>query len=131
MYPFSQAVPPAVRTHLDAQTAYLSDMSKSMFRSFQRMCELNMQLMQAMLEETTMASKQMFSVQHDPGPLSAAGPRAQPATDRLRTYQHHVSRLAADTQVEMARMTEQHAQNTMRMGTSPAAPQPSPTTSEA
>lgn len=125
MYPFSQAVPPAVRTHLDAQTAYLSDMSKSMFRSFQRMCELNMQLMQAMLEETTMASKQMFSVQHDPGP------RSQPATDRLRAYQHHVSRLAADTQVEMARMSEQHAQNTMRMGTSPAAPQPSPTTSEA
>lgn len=114
MYPFSQAVPPAVKTHLDAQTAYLSDMSKSVFRSFQRMCDLNMQLMQAMLEETTMAGKQMFSPVHDAEPVSATAQRAQPAADRLRAYQHHVSRLAADTQVELARVTEQHAQNTTR-----------------
>ncbi|GAB3466675.1 hypothetical protein GCM10027321_33070 [Massilia terrae] len=114
MYPFSQAVPPAVKTHLDAQTAYMSDMSRSMFRSFQRMCELNIQLMQAMLEESTLAGKQMFSPPHDADTMSATAARAQPASDRLRAYQHHVSRLAADTQVELARVTEQHAQNTTR-----------------
>lgn len=114
MYPFSQAVPPAMKTHFDAQTAYLSDMSKSMFRSFQRMCDLNIQLMQAMLEESTLAGKQMFSGQHDPEAPAAAAPRAQPASDRLRAYQHHVSRLAADTQVELARVNEQHAQNSTR-----------------
>jgi phasin family protein len=102
-----------MKTHFDAQAAYFSDMSKSMFRSFQRMCDLNIQLMQAMLEESTLAGKQVFSGQPDPEALSAAA-RTQPASDRLRAYQHHVSRLAADTQVELARVTEQHAQNSTR-----------------
>jgi hypothetical protein len=38
----------------------------------------------------------------------------QPATDKLRAYQQHLTRLAADTQVEIARVTEQHIQNTSR-----------------
>ena len=55
MYPFPQSVAPAVRTHVDAQTAFLNDMSKSLFRSFQQMCDLNIQLMQTIIEETTLA----------------------------------------------------------------------------
>jgi ABC-type transporter Mla subunit MlaD len=46
--------------------------------------------------------------------LSAATARAQPATDKLRAYHQHISRLAADAQVEIARVTEQHVQNTTR-----------------
>jgi hypothetical protein len=46
--------------------------------------------------------------------LSAAASRAQPASDKLRAYQQHIARLAADAQVELARVTEQHVQNTSR-----------------
>jgi hypothetical protein len=46
MYPFPQSVTPAVRTHMDAQAAFVNDMSKSLFRSFQQVCELNIQLAQ-------------------------------------------------------------------------------------
>lgn len=114
MYPFSQSVNPAVRTHIDAQTAYLNDMSRTMFHSFQQLCDLNIQLVQTMLEEGTLASKQLFTADGQSGMLSAAASRAQPATEKLRAYQQHMSRLAADAQVEMARVTEQHAQNTAR-----------------
>ncbi|MFC3461467.1 hypothetical protein [Massilia haematophila] len=57
MLPFSQSVTPAVRAHLDAQAAFLNDMSKSMSRSFQELCQLNMQLGQTLLEESTTASR--------------------------------------------------------------------------
>jgi phasin family protein len=114
MYPFSQAVNPAVRTHIDAQTAYLNDVSKSLFRSFQQMCDLNIQLMQTMLEETTLASQQLLTADRQTEVLSAAASRAQPASEKLRAYQQHMSRLTADAQVELARVTEQHAQNTAR-----------------
>jgi hypothetical protein len=40
MYPFPQAVNPALKTHVDAQTAFLNDVSKSMFKSFQQMCSV-------------------------------------------------------------------------------------------
>lgn len=114
MYPFSQSVTPAVRTHLDAQTAFMNDMSKSLFQSFQQMCDLNIELMQTMLEETTLASQQMITADRQTEVLSAAASRAQPAAEKLRAYQQHISRLAADAQVELTRVTEQHVQNTTR-----------------
>jgi len=114
MYPFNQSVTPAVRTHLDAQTAFMNDMSKSLFQSFQQMCNLNIQLVQTMLEETALAGQQILTADRQTEVLSAAASRAQPATEKLRAYQQHISRVAADAQVELARVTEQHVQNTTR-----------------
>jgi phasin family protein len=114
MYPFAQSVTPAVRTHLDAQISFMNDLSKSMFRSFQQMCDLNIQLAQTLLEETTLASQQVMTHQRPTEALSAASVRAQPAAEKLRAYQQHISRVAADTQVELARVTEQHVQETTR-----------------
>ncbi len=89
-------------------------MSKSLFRSFQQLCDLNIQLTQTMLEETTTASQQMLTADRQTDAISAAASRAQPATDKLRAYQQHISRVAADAQVELARVTEQHVQETTR-----------------
>jgi len=112
MYPFSQAVTPAVRNHLEAQTSFLNDVSKSLFRSFQQVCELNIQLAQTMMEESATAGQQMLTSERQTDAISAAASRAQPATDKLRAYQQHISRLAADAQVDLTRVTEQHVQKT-------------------
>jgi len=114
MYPFPQTVTPAVKTHVDAQTAFLNDISKSWFRSIQQIFDLNIQLVQTMMEETTLASKHVLSADRQTEVLSAAAARAQPTSEKLRAYQQHIARLAADTQVEIARVTEQHIQNTSR-----------------
>jgi phasin family protein len=112
MYPFSQAVTPAVRSHLEAQTNFLNDISKSLFRSFQQVCELNIQLAQTMLEESATAGQQMMTSERQTDAIGAAASRAQPATDKLRAYQQHISRLAADAQVDLTRVTEDHVQKT-------------------
>lgn len=114
MFPFSQSVTPAVRSHLDAQAAFMNDMSKSLFRSFQQLCDLNIQLTQTMLEESTLASNSLLTADRQTDVISAAASRAQPATEKLRAYQQHISRVAADAQVELARVTEQHVQETSR-----------------
>ncbi|WP_198117308.1 phasin family protein [Massilia rhizosphaerae] len=114
MYPFPQTIAPAVKTHIDAQTAFLNDMSKSLFSSFQQMCDLNIQLAQTMLEESTLTGKHLLSADRQSELLSAATARTQPTTEKLRAYQQHIARLAADAQVDMARVTEQHVQNTTR-----------------
>jgi hypothetical protein len=46
--------------------------------------------------------------------LTAAASRAQPAADKLRAYQQHLSDIAASAQVELARVTERHVQETAR-----------------
>lgn len=114
MFPYAHSVTPAVRTHLDAQVSFLNDMSKSLFQSFQQLCDLNIQLTQTMLEEATHTSQQMLTADRQTDLISAAASRAQPATDKLRAYQQHISRVAADAQVQLARVTEQHVQETTR-----------------
>jgi phasin family protein len=112
MFPYSRSVIPAVRTHLDAQTAFLNDVSKSIFHSFQQLQNLNLQLVQTLLEETTLTSKQLLTADQHTDVIDAAASRAQPAVDKLRAYQQHLSRLAADSQVELARVAEEHIQQT-------------------
>ncbi len=114
MYPFSQSVTPAVRSHLDAQMSFINDMSKSLFQSFQQLCDLNIQLTQTMLEEASQTGQQLLTADRQTDVISAAASRAQPATDKLRAYQQHISRVAADAQVQLARVTEQHVQETTR-----------------
>jgi phasin family protein len=112
MFPYSKSVNPAVRTHLDSQVAYLNDLSNMMSHSFQQLCQANIQLSQTMLEETVIAGQRMFTTENGPEAFGAAASRAQPASDKLRAYQQHISQLAANAQVELARVNEQHAPKT-------------------
>ncbi|OON62157.1 granule-associated protein [Massilia sp. KIM] len=114
MFPFPPTVTPAVRSHLDAQTAFVNDISRSLFRSFQHLCDLNIQLAQTLLEESALASRQVLGAERHTEVLGAAAARAQPTTDKLRAYQQHIARVAADAQVELARVAEQHVQNATR-----------------
>jgi phasin family protein len=114
MYPFPQSVNPAVRSHLDAQTAFLNDLTKSMTRTFQDIFQLNMQLGQTLLEESANISQRLMTTERPNDALTAAASRAQPAADKLRAYQQHLSDIAASAQVELARVTERHVQETSR-----------------
>lgn len=114
MFPYSKSVTPAVRSHLDAQIAFFNDVSKSFSRSLQSIVELNLQLGQTLLEESSIAGQQLLTTDRATDAISVAASRAQPASDKLRAYQQHISRVAADAQVDLARVTEQHVQNTSR-----------------
>jgi phasin family protein len=114
MYPFPQSVNPAVRTHIDAQSAFLNELSQAMSRSFQQVFQLNMQLGQTLLEEATGTIQRMLTADRPTDALSAAASCAQPATDKLRSYQQQLSQLAAATQVDLTRASEQHVQETSR-----------------
>jgi len=114
MFLFSQSVTPAVRTHLNAQAAFLNDVSKSLSRSFQEMCQLNIQLGQTLLEESTIVGHQLLSTDRASDLISVTAARAQPAAEKLRVYQQHLSRVAADSQVDFTHVAEQHVQETSR-----------------
>jgi phasin family protein len=114
MFSFSQPVSPVVRAHLDAQAAFFEALSRSLTGSFQNVFQANLQLSQSMLEDTLSASKHMLASPGSKGILEAAASQAQPAADRLRAYQQHLSRLAADSQVDLTRITQEHVQHTSR-----------------
>lgn len=114
MFFFSQSDTPAVRAHLTAQTAFLNDLSKSLSRSFQEMCQLNIQLGQTLLEESATVGQHLLTSERPTDLLSVTAARAQPTTEKLRAYQQHLARVAADSQVEFSKVAEQHVQETSR-----------------
>lgn len=114
MYPYPQSVTPAVRSHIDAQTAFLNEVSQTMSHSLQQVFQLNMQLGQTLLEETTSTARRMLAAGRPVDALSAAAAGAQPTTDKLRSYHQQLSQLAATTQVDLTRLAEQHGQETSR-----------------
>lgn len=114
MFPFPHSATPAIRTHLDAQLACFNDMSKALSRSLQRLCELNIQLSQTMLEEGGIAGQQLLTTDRANDAIAITASRAQPAANKLRAYQQHVSRIVADAQLELARVAEQHSPITSR-----------------
>lgn len=114
MFSYTPAVTPAAKTHLDAHLAFFNDMSRSMFRTAQQFSDLNLQLVQTMMEEAAHTSHELMTANRPTEALSAAAQRAQPATDKLRAYQQHLTRIAADTQVELSKVAEEHVESTSR-----------------
>ncbi len=114
MYPFSQSVTPAAKTHMEAQLSFFNDMSKSLFRTIQQYSDLNIQLAQTLLEESTTTGQQVITAHRPTEAIAAAAAHAQPTAEKLRAYQQHLSRIAADTQVDLSKVAEEHVQETSR-----------------
>lgn len=114
MNPYPQSVNPAIRAQLDAQIAFFNELSGTMSRSLQQVFALNMQTGQALIEDASSTAQRMLSAERPTDALSAAASHPQPVTDKLRTYQEQLSQLAASIQADLARVTEQHVQQTSR-----------------
>ena len=114
MYPFTQHITPAAKNHMEAQLSFFNDMSKSMFRTVQQYSDLNIQLAQTMLEEGAMAGQQAITSHRPTDAFAAMAQHAQPAAQKLRAYQQHISRIAADTHVDLAKVAEEHVSETSR-----------------
>jgi phasin family protein len=114
MFPYTQPLSPAASSHLDAQAAFVNDLSTSMAQSFQQAFKLNMQLTQSLFEDTLQAGQRMLGAKRPIDAIGATAAGAQPVVDRVRAYQQHLEKLMADTHADLARVTEQHGQETSR-----------------
>lgn len=114
MYPYSRHVTPAAKNHLEAQLSFFNDISKSVFQSVQQISDLHVQLAQSLLEEATIATHNLITVERPEDAFRVAAASGQPAAEQLRVYQQQLSRVAADTQVQLATVAEQHVSETSR-----------------
>jgi phasin family protein len=114
MFPFFQTVTPAAKHHMEAHWSFFSDLYQSLFRTVQQFSDLNIQLAQTLVEETTQAGLQVLTAHRPTEALAAAAAHAQPTAEKLRAYQQHLSRIAADTHVDLSKVAEEHVQETSR-----------------
>lgn len=114
MYPYSRNVTPAAKNHLEAQLSFFNGISKSLFHSAQQISDLHVQLAQSLLQEASIATHNLITVERPEDAFRVAAAAGQPATEQLRVYQQQLSRVAADAQVELTKVAEQHVSETSR-----------------
>jgi phasin family protein len=109
-----QSLTPAIKSQLDAQFSFFSDMSKKMFESAQKINELNVQVAETVFEESLTSAKQLFAATNQNEALSIIAGQSQPAAEKIRAYQQHVQNILAETGVGMAKTLESHAPEATR-----------------
>lgn len=115
MFDFNQSsISPAVKSQLDAQFAFFSDLSKTMFEGAQKINALNVQVANTVFEESLSRTRALLSSSNANEALSIASEQAQPVAEKIRAYQQHVQNILAETQASAAQMFESHAPKTTR-----------------
>ena len=109
-----QEVPPALKSHLDAQFSFASDLSKKMFDGIQRIGQLNVQVAQTVIEEAINSTHQLIESNTPTDYLSVAASQVQPVAEKVRAYQQHLTNIAAGVQVELSKTAEAHVPETTR-----------------
>lgn len=104
---------PAVKSELDAQFAFVTDLSKKMFEAAQKMNELNVQVANTVFEESLACTNQLLSSESNEA-LSIIAGQAQPAAEKIRAYQQHVRNILVETQAGVALTFESHVPKTAR-----------------
>lgn len=111
---FAQPMTPAVRAQLEAQFSMYSDMTQRLFQSAQKINDLNIQVAQAVVEESLNGAHQVMAAKDTYEAAAIAAGQAQPVAERVRAYQQHLTNIAAGTQAELSRAAEQHIPETTR-----------------
>lgn len=110
----NQSITPAVKSHLESQLSFFTELSKKMFDSAQKVNELNIQAAQSVMEESINSAHQALGVRDPAELLSIAASQAQPVAETVRNYQQSITRIAAGTQAELVKTAESHIPETSR-----------------
>ncbi|MDC8760124.1 phasin family protein [Janthinobacterium fluminis] len=117
---FTQAITPAIKSHMEVQLAFLTDLSRKAFDTAQRVSELNLRLTQELLEEMTSANHQMMTARDAGEFASAASTQLHPAMEKLRSYQQRLFNLMASANADITKTAEFHIPEASRTATAVA-----------
>jgi len=99
---------PAMRSHLENQVNFMTELTQKTYDSMRKLSELNMHLAQQMIEDSMNMSRSMMSCSDPFQMTSTAMNQIQPATEHLRTYQQQLMGVLAGAQVELQKSAEAH-----------------------
>jgi phasin family protein len=114
MSTFNERLQPAAEAHVNAQFSFLDDMARTLLQSFQKISDLNLNLTQSFVEESTRLGRDLAAADKPTAVLSATAAQAAPAGERLRQYKDNLARISAEAQAELSRCAERHVPETSR-----------------
>lgn len=96
------AAPPALRSHLESQVNFFTELSHKSYDTLRQLSELNLRLTQQLLEDTVATSRDLLNALHPFQYASIALHHAGPVAQHLRSYQQALMALMAGAQTGIA-----------------------------
>jgi phasin family protein len=116
----SLASNPALRSQLEHQVTFFTEMSHRSYDSVRKISELNMQFTQQLLEDSMNLGRELMNCSDPFQVTSTAINQLQPATEHLRTYQRQLMGVLSGAQAEFSRAAGAHIPEASRQASAMA-----------
>lgn len=97
---------PAMRSGIQAQLDFLTELTRRTYDSVRKLSELNLHFAQQVLQDTGEAARKMASCTDPFQFAAAAASAAQPAMQHAQTYQQQLVGVLSGAQLDLARKAE-------------------------
>lgn len=94
---------PALRSQLETQVNFMTELSQKTYDALRKLMELNLRAAQQAIEGSIEASRQLMSCTDPVQLATTAMNQVQPAAERMRDYQQQLMNVLAGAQVDVAR----------------------------
>jgi phasin family protein len=114
MFSLPEEFSAATKSHFEAQLAMITALTNKAFESVEKIVDLNMNVVKASLEESTVAAKQLMAAKDPQEFMALSSQQAQPGAEKAMAYGRHLASIASTTQAEFTKAAEAQIAETNR-----------------
>ncbi len=96
----------AMRSGLDAQVNFVTELTRRTYDSVRKLSELNLHFAQLLMQDSVAATRQVLACSDPLQMASTMANAAQPVADHVRSYQQQLVGMLTGAQVDMTRQAE-------------------------
>ena len=104
----------AAKANFEANLALFTDFTAKAFGGVEKLVELNVTAAKASFEDSSAATKKLFSAKDPQEFLSLSLAQTQPNTEKVIAYSRHLATIAASTKAELSKTADAQVAETKR-----------------
>jgi phasin family protein len=114
MFSVQDQISTATRTAIDNQLATMTALADKTIDSVEKLFDLNINLMRASVEESTVINQQLLAARGPQEFFSMIAAQIQPSAQKALFYGRHLANIASSTQAEFAKVAQDQYMETNR-----------------
>lgn len=114
MFSLPEEFSAATKSHFEAQLAMITALTSKAFESVEKIVDLNMNVVKASLEESTVAAQQLMTVKDPQGLMALTSAQSQPSAEKAMAYSRHLALIASTTRADFTKAAEAQIAETNR-----------------
>lgn len=106
MFSMQDQLSTATKANFEAQLAFLNTLTSKAFEGVEKLVDLNLNAVKAIVEERSAATQQLLAAKDPQEFFSLSTAQVQPSAEKAFTYARHLANIASSTQAELTKATE-------------------------